>query len=109
MNILDDVLYKEIMEKEVALSQHIEQLRNLPKGSIFISKTSSGNYVYRKWRQEGKVLSEYLGSLESSETLSRIDKVNEYRVVKEQIKQEKKQLAELKKAYRLILLKTKLN
>lgn len=109
MNVLDDVLYKEIMEKEAELAALKDKLDSLPKGSVYISRNRSGSYAYRKWREEDKVLSEYLGNMDSNKTLEKINQVNEYKVVKEQIKREKQVLDELKKAYRLILLKTRLN
>lgn len=109
MNILDDVLYQEIMKKEADLEGLKQKLDELPKGSIVIQRLSSGAYAYRKWREEDKVLSEYLGKIDEASTLDKINEVNEYKVLKEQIKRETQHLKELKKAYRLILLKTRLN
>ena len=109
MNILDNVLYEEIMKKEAELRILKETLSSLPKGCIFVRKTSSGNYVYRKWREDEKIVSEYLGKLDSNKTLNRIKEMNEYKVLEIKIKKETKEIKELKKAYKLILLKTKLN
>ena len=108
MNILDNVLYEEIMKKEAELRILKETLSAMPKGCIFVRKTPSGNYVYRKWREDDKVLSEYLGKLGSSKTLTRIKEMNEYKLLEAKIKKEANEIKELKKAYRLILLKTKL-
>ena len=108
MNILDNVLYEEIMKKEAELRLLKETLSSLPKGCIFVKKTPSGSYLYRKWREDDKVLSEYLGKLDSNKTLERIKELNEYKILETKIKKETNELKELKKAYRLILLKTKL-
>lgn len=109
MNILDDVLYKEILEKEISIKELQMQLLRLPKGSIQVRKTSKEAYAYRKWREGDKVLSEYLGPLSSKKTLEKITQVNEYKAMLERLKKEEKALKELKKAYKLILLKTNLN
>ena len=109
MNILDNVLYEEIMKKETEIRMLKETLSNLPKGSIFVRKTPSGNYVYRKWREDRKILSEYLGKLDSDKTLSRIKEMNQYKILEMKIKKEIKEVNELKKAYRLILYKTNLD
>lgn len=109
MNILDNVIYEEILKKEAELRMLKQTLQGLPKGCLFVRKTSSGNYVYRKWREEGKVLTEYLGKLDSNKTLIRLKEMNEYKVLETKIKKEAEEIKELKKAYKLILLKTKLN
>lgn len=109
MNILDNVLYEEIMKKEADLRTLKEKLSDLPKGCLFVRKTPSGNYVYRKWREDNKILSEYLGKLGSNKTLTRIKEMNEYKLLEMKIKKQKKEIAELKKAYKLILVKTNLN
>lgn len=109
MNILDNVLYEEITKLSAKISTMEEDLLNLPKGCIYIRKDKNEMYAYRKWREDDKILSEYLGKLSSSKTLSKIEKVNEYKLMHEQVKKEKQRLKELKKAYRLILFKTKLN
>lgn len=109
MNILDSVLYEEITKLSAKITTMEEDIQNLPKGSIYIRKEKNEMYAYRKWREDEHVLSEYLGKLSSSKTLSKIEKVNEYKLMYEQIKKEKQKLKELKKAYKLILFKTKLN
>ena len=109
MNILDNVLYEEITKLSAKISTMEQDLQNLPKGCIYIRKGKNEMYVYRKWREDEKILSEYLGKLSSSKTLSKIEKVNEYKLMFQKLKKEKQNLKELKKAYRLILLKTKLN
>lgn len=109
MNILDNVLYEEILKKEAKIKAYKLSLQELPKGCLFVRKTNSGNYVYRKWREENKVLTEYLGKLDSSKTVLRIKEMNEYKLLKIKLDKEVKEVKELKKAYKLILLKTKLN
>lgn len=109
MNILDNVLYEEIMKKEAELSKKKTMLANLPKGCVFVRKVGTKAYAYRKWREDDKILTEYLGKVDSSKTFEKIKKINEYKILNQQIKRDKKQLNELKKGYRLLLLKTNLN
>ncbi|HPA58030.1 MAG TPA: hypothetical protein PLT70_11445, partial [bacterium] len=45
--------------------EYEEQIRNLPKGSISIRKIGSEEYVYLKRRENGKIKSEYIGSVYS--------------------------------------------
>lgn len=109
MTILDNVLYDEILKLNAKIDSMEEELGLLPKGCIYIRKSCGSMYVYRKWREDDKICAEYLGKLDSPKTLAKINKVNEYKILSQQIKKEKVRLAELKKAYKLLLTKTHLN
>lgn len=109
MNILDNVLYDEILKTKAKIDSMEENLAKMPKGCIYIRKSNGSMYVYRKWRDDNKIRAEYLGKLNSSKTLSKIKKVNEYKILKTQIKKEKERLKELRKAYKILLSKTNLN
>lgn len=109
MTILDNVLYNEILKLNAKIESMKEELNLLPKGCIYVRKSNGSMYVYRKWREDDKICAEYLGKLDSSKTLDKIEKVNEYKILNQQIKKEKDKLAELKKAYKLLLTKTHLN
>lgn len=109
MNILDNVLYDEILKQKAKIDSMEEDLAKLPKGCIYIRKSNGSMYVYRKWRDEDTIRAEYLGKLNSSKTLSKMKKLNEYKVLKMQIKKEEERLKELRKAYKLLLAKTNLN
>ena len=101
MSVLEGVLREELARLSANISAYKEKLKNLPKGTIFIRKDYNSYFVYRKRREGSKILSEYIGPLESLRAQEEMDKSNEYRKIKKNIKIAQEELIELKKAVKV--------
>ena len=101
MSVLEGVLREELARLSANISAYKEKLKNHPKGTIFIRKDYNSYFVYRKRREGSKILSEYIGPLESLRAQEEMDKSNEYRKIKKNIKIAKEELIELKKAVKV--------
>lgn len=73
-------------------------LETLPKGFAFIRKIGKQKYVYRKYKENGKVVSIYIGNYDDEETKNTIAKIKEYAKTRDKIKDLVKQETELRKA-----------
>ena len=109
MNIIDDVMLIEIRNQESVCKKLKEQLESLPKGTLFFFRHNKHVYVYRKWREDGKVKSQYIGKVGDAKTMEQVNKINEYKTTLIQYKKAVSKLKELQKAYKLLIVKTKLN
>lgn len=100
MSILQGVLLEEIERLEKNISNYINMLSSLPRGTIFIRKMGNSSYVYRKRKEKGVVISEYLGKSEDEEVKKQIELSNEYKRIHNNLKTTEKELKRLRKAYK---------
>ena len=100
MSILQGVFLEEINRLEKNISNYEKILESLPRGSIFIRKMGGSSFVYRKRKEKGKVISEYLGNINSKEVQEQIELSKDYKRIKNNIRVAKQELAKLKKAYK---------
>lgn len=98
MSVFEGVIREEIERLESNIFSYKKMLEKLPKGSIFIRKNYHSYFVYRRHREKDKIISDYLGPLESLNAQEEIDKSNEYRRIKKNIKIAYEELNELKRA-----------
>lgn len=98
MSILRGVLLEEIDRLKANISNYENILKELPKGSIFVRKMNNASFVYRKQRVKEKIVSEYIGPLNSEKAKLEIEKSNNYKRVKNNIALAKKELVKLQKA-----------
>jgi len=75
--------------------EYEEQIRNLPKGSISIRKIGSEEYVYLKRRENGKIKSEYIGSVYSESYFDIRSKIVKRNFLIKEIKEIKNQIDDL--------------
>ena len=101
MSVFEGVLREEIERLESNIFSYKQMLEKLPKGSIFIRKDYNSYFVYRKRREGKKIISEYLGPLDSLDAQDGINKYNEYRRIRNNIQLAQKELCELKKAIKI--------
>lgn len=100
MSIIQDVLKEEIERLEKNISSYHNMLLSLPKGSIFVKQIGNICYAYRKYRDKDKIVSIYLGNIESEEVKKQIELNSEYRRIKSNILIAESELKKLKKAYK---------
>ena len=59
------------------------------------------SFAYRKWKENGKVVSRYLGNVNDADVQKQIELSNEYKRVKGNIQVAKQELLKLRKAYKI--------
>lgn len=101
MSVLQGVLLEEINRLESNIFNYKKMLSSLPKGSLFIRRMGNSEFVYRKRKENGKVVSEYLGNINSVKAKEQMLLSNEYKRICNNIKIAEKELLKLKKAYKI--------
>lgn len=100
MAVIQGVLFEEIERVERNIESYNKMLNSLPKGSIFIRKMGNSSFAYRKRKENGKVISEYLGNINERNVKEQIELSQEYKRIKNNIRIAKNNLNKLKKAYK---------
>ena len=75
-------------------------LLSLPRGSIFIRKIGESSFAYRKRKENGKVVSEYLGNINDEKAQQQIELSNDYKRIKNNLRVAQNELEKLRKAYK---------
>lgn len=101
MSVIQGLLLEEIerLKKNIALHEKI--LSSLPGGSLFIRRIGSSSYAYLKHKENGKVISLYLGNIEDYKVQEQIEKNKKHKRVKADLKVARQELEKLKRAYRV--------
>lgn len=69
--IIDGILKREKRRNEHMQMVYSKELAALPKGSLFVKEQGGKTYCYLKFRKDGKVVSEYVGSGEQAINLKK--------------------------------------
>lgn len=101
MAVIEGVLQDELNRLERNISQYENMLSKLPRGSIFIRKMGNASFVYRRRKENNKVISEYLGSIHNKNAQKQIELSNEYKRIDHNIRIAKNELKKLRKAYKV--------
>lgn len=101
MSVIKGVLSEEIERLEKNILIYENKLSSLPRGTIFIIKVGNSSFVYRKRKENKKVISEYLGNIENEDVQKEIRLSNEYKRIKNNLRDCKLELSNLKKAYKV--------
>ena len=101
MSVLEGVLREELARLESNLLVFKEKLAKLPRGTIYISKVHNASFVYRKRKEGGKVVSEYIGPLSQSSSQEAIEQAKDYKRLKKMISEGNKELIKLRKAVKV--------
>jgi len=101
MSVLKVVLEEEIERLEFSLNSYQKLLETLPRGTIFVRKIHNASFAYRKRKEEGKVVSEYLGPINSAKTIEEVEKSKEFKRIKKNISILKADLTKLRKAMKV--------
>lgn len=101
MTVLEGVLREELGRLESNLLAFKEKLSHLPRGTIYISKVYNSSFVYRKRKEGGKVISEYIGPLSDNRSQQAIEQAKDYKRLKKMISDGNKELAKLRKAVKV--------
>lgn len=101
MSIIEGILKEEIDRLHKSIKLYEKMLSELPKGTIFIRKMGNSSFVYRKWKENGFVISEYIGKLETEKSNQEIAKSKEYKRIDLNLRMASNELLKLEKAYRV--------
>ena len=97
MSILEGVLIEESKRVERNISNYQNMLNSLPRGSIFIRKMGNSLFAYRKYKENGRVISIYLGNVKEAKVRQEIELSNDYKRIRKNIAVAKNELAKLRK------------
>lgn len=61
MSVLEGVLLEEKERNLMMQKQYMQEISELPKGSVVKKSKKSGDYYYLAYRKNSKVVSDYLG------------------------------------------------
>ena len=101
MSVLEQVLKEELGRLERNVSYYEQLLSSLPRGSIFIRKIGSSSFAYRKRKENGMVVSVYLGNLNQESVQNEIELSEEYKRIKGNLRIAKQELYKLRKAVKV--------
>lgn len=96
--ILDDEYQRSIRMSE----RYAQELEGLPKGSLLLRNMPDSNstYIYLKYREDGKVISKYIGTTEKidiDDLKNKIERRRELQGILRRLKAEQKDLKKLLK------------
>ena len=100
MSVLKGVLFEELERLEKNKIAYEEMLAKLPRGTIFVRKMGKSSFVYRKRKEQGKVVSEYLGNNTSEKAKQAIEEYMEYLRIRENLRSINGEIIKLRKICR---------
>lgn len=100
MSVLEGVLLEEINRLEKNILNYEKMLQSLPRGSLFIRKMGGSSFAYRKRKENGLVVSEYLGNINDDLVKKEIELSKDYKRIKNNLVLSKKELMKLRKAFK---------
>lgn len=103
MRFIEGTLLDEISELKREIAACEAKLLSLPRGSIFIRKMGNSSFAYRKRKENGKVVSEYLGNVEIIEVKRQIRLSQYYKLTKRDLRKLKKRLINIERALKIFL------
>ncbi|MCQ2793966.1 MAG: hypothetical protein MJ207_01125 [Bacilli bacterium] len=101
MSVISNVLKEEVARLKENVSIYERSLRSLPRGSIYIAKINNSSFVYRKFKENGRVISVYIGKVNSPKSNEAINQANEYKRIKNNLRVAKIELRKLERVYRI--------
>lgn len=98
MSIVESVLREELERLANNIASYEKILASLPRGSIYIDKDGSSSFAYRKWKENGRIVSQYLGNVEKDEVKAQIKLSKDYKRIKGDLRLAKIEYEKLRKA-----------
>lgn len=100
-SVLKGVLEEELernLQKQRVFSN---ELAKYPKGSLVVVKIHGDQYLYRKYRDGSRIVSIYIGPVESEEAKKAREERDKYIKLKQDIKDLKEEEKKLRKAIKI--------
>ncbi|MCL1982697.1 MAG: hypothetical protein FWG53_06410 [Clostridiales bacterium] len=99
MNVIESMLLEEKERNLDMQKSYIDEINDLPKGSVSVKKIGNKEYCYLKFRQGKKFISKYMGSAsENAEQLSmQIEKRRHFEKLLRELKVEYEMISKIVK------------
>ena len=99
MNVIESMLLEEKERNLDMQRSYIDEINDLPKGSVTVKKIGNKEYCYLKFRQGEKFISKYMGiASENAEQLSKqIEKRRHFEKLLRELKVEYKMISKIVK------------
>ena len=97
MGIISDILKDEYERLKLLEAQYITQLKTFPKGALSKRRRSGKFYLYLVFRENKKVITQYVGKLDSDRAKEVIQRVQERKQIEKKLQKVQKDLKELKR------------
>ena len=98
LSVLIDELDRNLRKQSIIK----KELEKLPKGSLLVEIIHGDKYLYRKFRKKDKIISEYIGSIDSDNAKKAMNDRKKYLKIKNDLKalsEEEKMLSKILKKY----------
>ena len=100
-SVLKGVLQEELERNLQKQSVFAHELSKYKKGSLCVVVIHGDNYLYRKYRLNKKVISEYIGPIDSEQSKGAFKDREQYIKLKQDIKDLKQEEKNLRKAVKI--------
>jgi len=100
MSVIEGVLEEEIERLIYHIDGYKKMLLSLPSGSLFVRKMGNSSFAYLKRRENGKVVSVYLGNVEDENVQKQIALNKDYKMIRNSIRVASDELSTLRKAFK---------
>ncbi len=97
-NVLKSVLEEELRRNLQKQKVFSDELNKYPKGSLVVVKIHGDQYLYRKFREGKKIISNYIGPIKSEEAERAYKAREKYIKLKQDVKDLKEEELKLRKA-----------
>lgn len=101
MAIIGGVLQEELERVKSNIVSYEKLLSKCQKGTVVVQTISGGEYAYLKYRENGKVVSKYLGKPDSKKAQAAIASSKERKRLMANIRKAKKEQVKLLKAIKI--------
>ncbi len=97
MSYIKSILYDEYERLKALSAKYLAEAASLPKGSISVKKRRQREYLYLAYREKNRVISKYIGPLDSAKSQEIIKKIGLRKQYEKKLKKVGKDIAEIER------------
>lgn len=98
MYIIDSIVQQEKTRNLQMQEEYKSLIAELPRGSMYIRKLNNKEYCYLRYRKDGKVYNEYVGTADKAERIQeQIEKRKHYEKMLENLQDEYRRIINMEK------------
>lgn len=102
MSVYSDILKEDIERVQRIAEQYRNRISEFPKGSIMVREFGNKRYIYLKYRENGKVIQEYVSCFDEKKCEELRNQINERKALEKEYKDLIMQEKDMKKALRAL-------
>ena len=106
MSVYSDALKEDLERVQIIAEQYRNRISEFPKGCIMVRKFGNNRYIYLKYRENGKVIQEYVSRFNENKYEEIRSQINERKAIEKEYKDLIAQGKDMKKALRALGEKT---